>query len=71
MPHSGSRGRPLRLREFRDKAFLTQAELSLKANVSMPTIARLERGDKNASFRTIKRLARALDISPEALIDDR
>ncbi len=42
---------------------LTQAELAKKAGVSPTLIARLERGERYPSARTLTKLAKALDVS--------
>jgi transcriptional regulator with XRE-family HTH domain len=46
---------------------MEQAELAEKAGLARYTIIRLENGER-ASVRTIRRLARALRVSPETLM---
>jgi transcriptional regulator with XRE-family HTH domain len=41
--------------------------LAERSGVSRPTIARLERGDEEARFSTIHKLAAALGVEPSAL----
>ena len=54
-----------RVRRWR---LLTQAELSEKSGVSITTLSRLEHGQE-ANARTVRRLARALDVSPYELTE--
>jgi transcriptional regulator with XRE-family HTH domain len=56
------------LREIRERRLLTQIELADKAGVGRTTIIRIEQGESNVRPRTIKRLARALRVRPEALL---
>lgn len=56
-----------RLKELREKAFLTQADLASKSGVAEVTINRLEQGHHSARFSTIRRLAEALGVTPEDL----
>ena len=58
----------LRLKAVRESQFLTQRELAAKANVGLSTIVRLEKGQQEPTFQTIKRLANALGIDPSALV---
>ena len=58
-----------RLKEIRESQFLTQRELAAKAGVGIATIVRLEKGQQTPTFRTIKRLAAALGISPSELVE--
>jgi len=65
MKFSGSR-----LRTLRGEANLTQRELAARAGVSRGTVKRLENGtDVNLTLTTLERLADALNISPDDLID--
>jgi len=47
---------------------MTQAELSEKSGVGTNTLSRLENGAE-ATARTVRRLARALDVSPYDLTE--
>jgi transcriptional regulator with XRE-family HTH domain len=61
------RGVPLpRLREWRVRRALEQGELAEKARLARYTVIRLESGER-AAMSTIRRLARALKVDPEAL----
>ncbi len=59
-----------KLREFRTRRLLTQEELAERANVSPSTIANVERDNREPHFRTIRKLARALDIDPTELLGE-
>jgi len=56
-----------RLRQLRERAFLTQAELAAKSGVAEVTINRIEQGRHSPRFSTIRRLADAFGVSPEEL----
>lgn len=51
---------------WRDRRMLTQDDLSAKSGVARSNIARLEAGGVTR-FSTLRKLAAALDIEPEAL----
>jgi len=55
------------LKELRESQFLTQRELAEKSGVGVATIARIEKGKRHPTFRTIKRLASALGVKPSEL----
>jgi transcriptional regulator with XRE-family HTH domain len=57
-----------RLRELRRRRVLTLEELAKKADVGRNTIWRLEHGVMGAQPRTIRKLARALNVEPEELV---
>jgi transcriptional regulator with XRE-family HTH domain len=59
-----------KLREVRTKRLLTQDELADKAGVSQSTIANIERNNAEPQFRTIRKLAKALDVDPTELLGD-
>jgi transcriptional regulator with XRE-family HTH domain len=59
-----------KLKEVRTRRLLTQDELAEKAGVSQSTIANIERNNAEPQFRTIRKLAKALDIDPTELIGD-
>jgi transcriptional regulator with XRE-family HTH domain len=59
-----------KLREVRTKRLLTQDELAEKASVSQSTIANIERNNAEPQFRTIRKLAKALDVDPTNLLGD-
>ena len=57
-----------RLKAVRESRFMTQAMLAERSGVSRPNIARLERGDEEARFTTIRKLAEALGVEPGELV---
>jgi transcriptional regulator with XRE-family HTH domain len=59
-----------KLREVRTKRLLTQDELANKAGVSQSTIANIERDNAEPQGRTIRKLAKALDVDPTELLGD-
>ena len=60
----------IRLKEWRERRFLSQAELAERAGVAKLTVTRLERTEPgNPHPRTLRKLAEALDLSPEDLVE--
>ncbi len=59
-----------KLKEVRTKRLLTQDELADKAGVSQSTIANIERNNAEPQFRTIRKLANALDIDPTEFLGE-
>jgi transcriptional regulator with XRE-family HTH domain len=57
------------LREAREKALLTQAELATKSGVTVSTISRIENGLQAARISTIRKLAEAVGADADGLID--
>lgn len=58
----------MELKKYRRIAGLSQRQLAKKAGVDVTLICRLERGErKTASYESIVRLARALNLEPEEL----
>lgn len=57
-----------KLKAVRESKFLTQQDLADKAGVSRVAINRLERGDVDARFSTLRKLAAALDVPPAELV---
>ncbi|MEE8469991.1 MAG: helix-turn-helix transcriptional regulator [Dehalococcoidia bacterium] len=55
------------LRLLRQKQLLTQRELAVASGVGIATISRVEAGRVKPSLRTIRALARALDVNPEEM----
>ncbi len=58
----------MKLRELRRRRVLTLEELAEKADVGRNTIWRLEHDVMGAQPRTIRKLAKALDVEPEELV---
>lgn len=57
-----------RLRALRERKALTQEELAKKAGITRATLSRLESGAENPYPSTIRKLAKALGVDPEALM---
>ena len=57
-----------RLKILRQRAFLTQIELALRAGLAEVTVNRLEQGKQTARISTIRKLASALGVLPEELV---
>ncbi len=58
----------IRLKEWRERRFMTQEDLAQASGVGAATIARVETGQQRPTPKTIKRLAAALKIEPEQLV---
>ena len=56
------------LREWRERRALSQTDLAARSGVAKVTISRLENGHAAARPSTIRRLCRALDVSPDQLL---
>jgi transcriptional regulator with XRE-family HTH domain len=59
----------IRLREWRTRRLLTQEELAVKAGVGVTTIVRIEAGQA-ARISTLRKLAEALELTPDQLMGD-
>ncbi len=55
---------PDNLRRLRRERYLTQTALAKAAGLTQVTIARLERGTQEPSFRSLQRLAQVLGVQP-------
>ena len=58
-----------RLRFIRERKALTQRELARRAGVSHVTIARIETGQDDPYPTTVRKLATALGVEPEELME--
>jgi transcriptional regulator with XRE-family HTH domain len=58
----------VRLRELRDKRFLTVRELADEAGVSDDVIYKIENGHRGARRTTVRKLAQALGVEPQDLL---
>jgi transcriptional regulator with XRE-family HTH domain len=58
------------LKAARVRRLLTQEELAEKAGVSPSTIVNIERDQTVPHFRTIRKLAEALDVDPTSLLGE-
>ena len=59
----------VRLFQLRSEAGMTQAELAEKANLSIDSISRIERGERAPSFESLERIAAALGTDPVQLLN--
>jgi transcriptional regulator with XRE-family HTH domain len=61
-----------KLRELRERAFISRAELGAKTGLHPDHIGRLERGDWKGGTRidNIRKLAEALEVDPTELVDE-
>jgi transcriptional regulator with XRE-family HTH domain len=59
-----------RLQKLRQERGFTQSQLALRADVTLNTIIRTEKGQTDPSMGTLVKFARALEVKPSALIDD-
>ncbi len=59
-----------KLKEVRTRRLLTQVELAKKAEVNHSTIVNVERNQQEPHFRTIRKLAKALDVDPTELLGE-
>ena len=57
-----------RLKALRHRRVLTLRELEQRSGVAYNTIWHLENGKRGAQPRTLRKLARALDVEPEVLV---
>lgn len=59
----------LRLRAVREWLFVTQEELATRTGMSRATISRLEGGQQRPRISTVRKLAEALGVAPEDLVN--
>lgn len=59
-----------RLRQLRERAGLTQVELSLKAGAGVMACSRIERGAVEPKLSTLQAFAKALDVTVDDLLAD-
>jgi HTH-type transcriptional regulator, competence development regulator len=59
-----------KLKKLRTRRLLTQEELAQKAGISAATVVNIERNNQEPHFRTIRKLAKALDVDPTELLGD-
>jgi transcriptional regulator with XRE-family HTH domain len=62
---------PARLRAARERAVLSQLDLAKRSGVSRQAISKLEGVDPSPPYpSTVRKLARALGIKPQELMED-
>ena len=59
-----------RVRERRQAAGLTQAELAERAGLHRTFVGSVERGERNVALLSLRRIARALRTTPADLLAD-
>lgn len=57
------------IRDLRNRAGMTQAELAALVEITRPYLSQLENGERNLSLSLQKRLADALGCDPRDLVD--
>ncbi len=60
----------IKLREARERAFLTQEELVERTGLTKASISRIENGLHEPRIKTVRKLAEALGVDPASLIDE-
>lgn len=58
-----------KIKELRSRKGMSQEELAEKSQLSLRTIQRIESGETEARGDTLQRLAKALNVTPDELID--
>ena len=59
----------VKLREVRQQRFVTQAELSERTGLTVANISRIENGTQRPRITTVRKLAEALGVGPEDLVE--
>jgi transcriptional regulator with XRE-family HTH domain len=59
-----------KLRALRERQFLSHRDLAKRADVSPTTVLNLEASKVEAQRRTVRKLAKALDVEPSELVKD-
>ena len=69
MSNKGANGGKVgaKLRELRERAGLTQADVARLTGIHRPNIARAERGQHDQALDTVVRIARAIGVPPSAV----
>jgi transcriptional regulator with XRE-family HTH domain len=57
-----------RLRQARENAVMSQAELGTRSGVGEATVNRIERGHVQPRFVTVRKLAKTLNVPPRWLL---
>lgn len=58
------------LRQLREQRYLTQEQLAVAAEVSASTVYHIEAGKVRPRTSIVRRLARALEVSPDEIVID-
>ncbi len=59
----------MKLRAVRERLFVTQAELAQRTGIAEATLSRLENGLQRPRISTVRKIADALGVAPDELID--
>lgn len=59
------------LKVLRMKKGLTQFQLAEKLNVHEKHICKVETGKQNVTLRTLEKIAKALDVEPSVLLENK
>jgi transcriptional regulator with XRE-family HTH domain len=59
----------VRLRQVRERLFVTQAELAARTGIAEATLSRIENGLQRPRISTVRKIAAALGVRPEELVD--
>ena len=57
-----------RVREYRNRANITQNELAEKAQIDNNNLSRIERGETTPTLETVLKIANALNITPNDIL---
>lgn len=60
----------MKLRDIRRSLGVTQQQLSVETGIDQAAISRIENGRQEVKLGDLKRMARALKVSPAALLAD-
>ena len=58
------------IRELRLKAALTQEQFAERVGISWPYIGQIERGDRAPSIKTLEKIAKGLDVTPDIFFNE-
>jgi len=67
-PYKPHKGMARAIRQAREEAGMPPAVLAGKAGISISWLSRLENGESDIKYGIIRRLARALELSPVELV---
>lgn len=58
------------LKKLREQSKLTQKELAFLSKVSIKTISRIENGEENIQYNTIKKLADFFEVDEKVIMNN-
>lgn len=58
----------MKLQEAREHVHITQEELAIRAHMSISMIQSIENGRRQGSTKTLLKIAKALDVTPNDLL---